>query len=92
MLVPAYGYEYLVNFSWFLSLQICHFNILLSTVISDFRAKMEVDEVEADLLRQFNCLNTSDKDVLVRELQGILGKDAEISEESARFYLDMADW
>ncbi|KAF2367035.1 Next to BRCA1 central domain [Trinorchestia longiramus] len=54
---------------------------------------MEVDdEVEADLLRQFNCLNTSDKEVLIRELQGLLGKNSELSEQSARFYLDMADW
>lgn len=54
---------------------------------------MEVDEeVEADLLRQFNCLNTSDKDVLIKELQGLLGRGSDISEQSARFYLDMADW
>ncbi|KAA0184961.1 hypothetical protein HAZT_HAZT005157 [Hyalella azteca] len=53
---------------------------------------MEVDdEVEADLLRQFNCLNTSDKEVLVKELQGLLGKSSELTEQSARFYLDMAD-
>lgn len=54
---------------------------------------MEVDEeIEADLLRQFNCLNTSDKDVLIKELQGLLGRGSNISEQSARFYLDMADW
>ena len=53
---------------------------------------MEVDDIEADLLRQFNCLNTSDKDVLVKEMQGLLGRNSNITENAARFYLDMADW
>ena len=54
---------------------------------------MEVDDdIEANLLRQFNCLNTSDKDVLIKEMQRLLGLNTNISENAARFYLDMADW
>ena len=53
---------------------------------------MEVDEdLGGDLLRQFNCLNTSDKDVLVQQLQNLLSQ-SNISDETAKFYLDMADW
>ncbi|KAK4323865.1 hypothetical protein Pmani_005502 [Petrolisthes manimaculis] len=52
---------------------------------------MEVDEdLEAGLLRQFNCMLTTDKEVLVKELQGLVG--AHLNEHSARFYLEMTDW
>jgi len=54
---------------------------------------MEVDDdIEASLLRQFNCLNTSDKEVLIKEMQSLLGQNCYISDQSARFFLDMADW
>lgn len=53
--------------------------------------EMEVDEdLEAGLLRQFNCMLTTDKEVLVKELQGLVG--AHLNEHSARFYLEMTDW
>lgn len=53
---------------------------------------MEVDEddIGAGLLRQFNCLNTNDKDSLIRQLQNLVG--VHLNEQSARFYLDMTDW
>ena len=52
---------------------------------------MEVDDdVEAGLLRQFNCMGTTDKDVLVKEMQKFVGSS--LNEQSARFYLDMSDW
>lgn len=52
---------------------------------------MEVDEdVEAGLLRQFNCMGTTDKEVLMKELQGLVG--SHLNEHSARFYLEMTDW
>ena len=52
---------------------------------------MEVDDdIEAGLLRQFNCLGTTDKDVLAKEMEKLVG--ACINEQSARFYLDMNDW
>ncbi|CAL4160420.1 unnamed protein product, partial [Meganyctiphanes norvegica] len=52
---------------------------------------MEVDEdLEAGLLRQFNCMGTTDKEVLIKELQGLVG--SHLNEHSARFYLDMTDW
>lgn len=53
--------------------------------------KMEVDEdVEAGLLRQFNCMLTTDKEVLIKELQTLVG--AHLNEHTARFYLEMNDW
>ncbi|KAG0730403.1 hypothetical protein GWK47_000294 [Chionoecetes opilio] len=52
---------------------------------------MEVDEdVEAGLLRQFNCMLTTDKEVLVKELQTLVG--AHLNEHTAKFYLEMNDW
>ncbi|XP_076063256.1 protein ILRUN [Oratosquilla oratoria] len=52
---------------------------------------MEVDEeLEEGLLRQFNCLGTTDKEVLIKELQNLMGP--QINEQSAKFYLEMADW
>lgn len=52
---------------------------------------MEVDEdLEAGLLRQFNCMLTTDKEVLIKELQTLVG--AHLNEHSARFYLEMTDW
>lgn len=52
---------------------------------------MEVDEdMEAGLLRQFNCMLTTDKEVLVKELQSLVGEH--LNEHTARFYLEMNDW
>lgn len=52
---------------------------------------MEVDEdLEAGLLRQFNCMLTTDKEVLIKELQTLVG--AHLNEHTARFYLEMNDW
>jgi len=54
---------------------------------------MEVDEeIEADLLRQFNCMNTCSRDELVKELKGVLAHDSALTDETAKFYLDMSDW
>ena len=55
------------------------------------QGRMEVDEdMEASLLRQFNCMLTTDKEVLVKELQTLVG--ANLNEHTARFYLEMTDW
>lgn len=52
---------------------------------------MDVDEdLDAGLLRQFNCLNTNDKEALMRQLQNLIG--VHLNEQTARFYLDMTDW
>lgn len=52
---------------------------------------MEVDEdIDAGLLRQFNCLGTTDKEVLVKELQTLVGPH--LNDINARFYLEMTDW
>jgi len=54
---------------------------------------MEVDEeIEGDLLRQFNCMNTSDKDALVGQFKSYVSNTTYLSDESAMFYLDMVDW
>ena len=52
---------------------------------------MEVDEdVDAMLLRQFNCMGTTDKEILIKELQNLVG--GPLNEHSAKFYLEMTDW
>ncbi|XP_064107016.1 protein ILRUN-like [Macrobrachium nipponense] len=52
---------------------------------------MEVDEdLDAGLLRQFNCLGTTDKEVLIKELQTLVG--AHLNDINAKFYLEMTDW
>lgn len=52
---------------------------------------MEVDEdIEGGLLRQFNCMNTNDKEAIMKELQNLIGVN--LNEQSAKFYLDMTDW
>lgn len=59
--------------------------------VEEAALKMEVDEdVEAGLLRQFNCMLTTDKEVLIKELQTLVG--AHLNEHTARFYLEMNDW
>ncbi|KAK7082690.1 hypothetical protein SK128_002555 [Halocaridina rubra] len=52
---------------------------------------MEVDEdIDGGLVRQFNCLGTTDKEVLIKELQTLVG--AHLNDINAKFYLEMTDW
>lgn len=48
------------------------------------------DIIAGQLLHQFSCMNTTDKDVLIIELKKLVG-DA-INNETAQFWLDMNNW
>ncbi len=50
---------------------------------------MDVD-VDQDLLTMFSCLGTTDKDVLVADLQTIVG--SQLSREGCVFFLEMTNW
>ncbi|KAK9497872.1 hypothetical protein O3M35_003782 [Rhynocoris fuscipes] len=50
----------------------------------------QFDAVDQQLLRQFSCLRTTDKDELVKQLQLVVGQN--ISAYAAQFFLDMNDW
>ncbi|XP_073999794.1 protein ILRUN isoform X2 [Rhodnius prolixus] len=50
----------------------------------------QMDIVDQQLLRQFSCLGTTDKDELVKQLQILVGNN--LSSTSAHFFLDMNDW
>lgn len=43
-----------------------------------------------DLLSQFRCLGTTDRDVLINELHTILG--GQITREQCLFVLEMSSW
>ena len=47
-------------------------------------------DLTADLLQKFSCMNTTDKDVLIEQLKRLLGEH--ITDESAVFWLDMNNW
>ncbi|XP_065352987.1 protein ILRUN [Cloeon dipterum] len=51
---------------------------------------MEVDgDVDQDLLQQFSCMGTTDKDILISQLQKLVGN---LSQTAAAFFLDMNNW
>lgn len=52
---------------------------------------MNVDEFDQNLLQQFSCLGTTDKDDLVKQLQRVLA-GSQLNETSAAFFLDMNNW
>ena len=55
------------------------------------RLKMDVDcELDSDLLTKFNCLGTTDRDVLINELQRLL--DFQLNPSGCAFFLDMTNW
>lgn len=52
---------------------------------------MEVDnELDQNLLQQFSCMGTTDKDDLVRQLQKLVGHN--LNSSTAAFFLDMNNW
>ena len=52
---------------------------------------MDVDcELDGDLLTKFNCLGTTDHDVLISELQRLL--DFQLNPTGCAFFLDMTNW
>ena len=52
---------------------------------------MDVDnDIEGQLLQQFSCMGTQDKEVLIAQFQHFLGN--QITEENCAFYLDMNNW
>lgn len=52
---------------------------------------MDVDEeMEVGLVQQFSCLGTTDKDVLVAQLQKLVGP--QLNATAAQFFLDMNNW
>jgi hypothetical protein len=51
---------------------------------------MEVDgDLDQDLLQQFSCMGTTDKDTLISQLQKLVGN---LSSTAAAFFLDMNNW
>lgn len=52
---------------------------------------MDVDNdlVDQNLLQQFSCMGTTDKDDLIKQLQCIVGN---INEPMATFFLEMNNW
>ena len=53
---------------------------------------MDVDnnDVEGQLLRQFSSMGTTDKEVLIAELQKLIGNQLTI--DGCAFFLDMNNW
>lgn len=52
---------------------------------------MDTDDIDNVLIRQLSCLRTSDKEVLVKQFQSILG-DVTLPPEMCAFFLDMTNW
>lgn len=48
------------------------------------------DDMEVGLVNQFSCLGTTDKDVLVAQLQKLVGP--QLNASAAQFFLDMNNW
>jgi len=52
---------------------------------------MVMESNEADLLLQFQCLGTNDRDALIREFQRLLGPN-NLEPEACAFFLEMNNW
>lgn len=53
--------------------------------------KMDIDrDLDAGLLQQFSCLGTTDRDVLISQLQKLLGN--QLNPAGCAFFLDMNNW
>jgi len=50
---------------------------------------MEQD-IDQNLLQQFSCMGTTDKDELVKQMQMVVGFS--LGSRSAAFFLDMNNW
>uniref|UniRef100_A0A0K8S5B5 Nbr1 FW domain-containing protein n=1 Tax=Lygus hesperus TaxID=30085 RepID=A0A0K8S5B5_LYGHE len=51
---------------------------------------MNSDSLDQQLLQQFSCLGTTDKDELIKQLQVLVGNN--LSYTTAHFFLDMNNW
>jgi hypothetical protein len=52
---------------------------------------MDVDcDVDQDLMMKFSSLGTTDREVLVTELQRVL--DFQLNQAGCAFFLDMSNW
>lgn len=47
-------------------------------------------DIDQNLLLQFSCMNTSDKEELIGQMQRLLGPA--LSHNAATFFLDMSNW
>ncbi|CAK1551968.1 unnamed protein product [Leptosia nina] len=47
-------------------------------------------EIDQNLLLQFSCMNTTDRDELINQMQRLLGPS--LSYNTASFFLDMSNW
>lgn len=47
-------------------------------------------EIDQNLLLQFSCMNTTDREELIRQMQKLLGTS--LSYNTASFFLDMSNW
>jgi len=48
------------------------------------------DDMEVGLVQQFSCLGTTDKEVLIAQLQKLVGP--QLNNSAAQFFLDMNNW
>jgi hypothetical protein len=49
-----------------------------------------IENLESNLINQFNCLGTTDKEELVKQLIKLVGPS--LGQEGASFFLDMNNW
>lgn len=52
---------------------------------------MEGQDTEANLLLQFQCMGTNDRDALINEFQRLLGPN-NLQPEACAFFLEMNNW
>lgn len=55
-----------------------------------FRMDFSNSEIDAQLLEQFRCLGTNDRDELVKEFNRIVGNG--VPSSICQFFLDLANW
>lgn len=47
-------------------------------------------EIDQNLLLQFSCMNTTDREELINQMQRLLGSS--LNYNTASFFLDMSNW
>lgn len=57
--------------------------------VANLSAIMDVDDFDQELLQQFSCMGTTDKEILVSQLQKLVGS---ANKAAAIFFLDMNNW
>ena len=60
-------------------------------IVREEGAIMDVDNdpIDPNLLLQFTCLNTTDRDDLIKQFKELI---AEVNDETAEFFLEMSNW